>query len=256
MLAQELYRRAVATLADVDSLHVAFRSVDYLLRDRCPQCTIMRRYVHYVAPDRICGTWFDCNPVAERQRSDLVQVGTRAYHRQPLATDGQWAEIEPVLKARDDLPAVVAGWMLLPSADDSSGGSRYTTAFHIPILTTITIQGQQHNAIVLPVETQRYPRIYFPGIPPSSGPAPPAIPYQGSLHQASRIVDSGRLFVDALAARPLRYLSAVVATIDDKTSIVLSRSHVCFRYNGVATISLPVTSGPDDGQAIRHPTSR
>jgi hypothetical protein len=231
----------MATLAEVDSVHVAFRSVNYLLQDRCPQCAVTRRYVHYVAPDRIRGTWFGCNPVAERERSDLIQVRTQAYHRQPRAADGSWVEREPVLTSRSDAPGVIGGWLQLPSADGLRGGSRFTTAFHIPDRTTITIQGRARAALLLPIETQLYPPIVLPGIPLSSGPALGAIEYRGSRHRARRIIDSGSFFVDALTAHPLRYLSTVTAIIDDTTSVVVRRSHVRFWYGDVPSISLPHT---------------
>jgi hypothetical protein len=133
--------------------------------------------------------------------------------------------------------------MQLPSTDSLQGGTKFTTAFLIPYQTTTTIQGRSQAALLLPVETQRYPEIYLPGIPMTEGPALGRISYQGSHPRARRIVDSSRMFVDPLTGRPLRYLSTITATIGDTTSVVLKRSHVRFRHDGVASISLPVTFG-------------
>lgn len=101
----------MATLAVAERMHVSFRSVDCLLQDGFPQCAVTRCYI---APDQIRSTWFDCNPVAEPQRSDLVQAGTRAYGRRPHIADGAWAKADLVLRARCDVPELIGGWMHLP----------------------------------------------------------------------------------------------------------------------------------------------
>jgi hypothetical protein len=243
VFAHDLYQRALTTLAGADRVHVALRSINYLLQERCPQCAVMRQYVRYIAPDRIRSTWFSCNPVAERVRSDLVQVGAQAFSCRPRAAEGAWSETEPVLDSPDDLPRLLGGWMALPRADDSRGQGRFTTAFHLPIRATVTVQGRERSCFLFPVETQQYPLDYFPGVPIRGSPAPPGIPYQGSLHRPHRIVITGQLFVDAATARPLRYLSTQVATIEDGANVVIGRRHIRFRYDGVAEIVLPSAAG-------------
>ncbi len=243
MLTHELYRRALATLADVDRLHVAFRSIDYHLAENCPQCAVMRTYIRYVAPDQIRVSSLDCNPAAQPQRSDVVQAGDRAYRRQPGDAGGEWTATAPVLTSRDDLPALIAGRARLPSPEESAGGSRWTTAFPMPELTAITIQGHEHRAIVSPMKTHLLPWIYLPGTHVPRGLRSRHVAYLGVVHRLSRVADSGQLFIDARTALPLRYLSAIVATLEDETSVVLSRTHVRFRYDDAATMSLSVKAG-------------
>jgi hypothetical protein len=132
----------------------------------------------------------------------------------------------------------------LRSIDDPWVESRFTTAFHIPVKTVTTIQGRSQTALLIPVETQLFPEVYLPGVPLITGPALGMIRYRGSPHRAKRIVECGRLFVDSLTGRLLRYLSMVTATIDDTTTVVLARSHVRFQYDGVASISLPAPNIP------------
>jgi hypothetical protein len=201
VLAQDLYRCSIQSLTQAGQIRVAQRSLDYTLQDGCPQCALTRENIRYVAPDRIHATSFHCNPVAERQRSDQVQVGSRAFQRCAPDAPQEWIEIDPILPTPNDVAAAICGRLHLPSADGSSGGSRFTTAFSIPYRTAIRFRRREQASLLLPIETQIHPRIYLPGIPITSGPAIGHFRYQGEHYQARWIVDSACLLVDLAAAQ-------------------------------------------------------
>lgn len=238
MLAHELYRRAMATLAELESLHAHSRSVSYRVSSH-PQCALVRCCVHFHAPDRLSHTHFDCNPVAVPQRSDFIQVGPRAFHRSPTSTAGAWQEHEPVMTAPDDLPALITGWMGMPSTDPTAGGVFSTTAFLLPTVTTIRLDGHERHALAFPVETQRHPMLHFPGDPIPRGGGSHRIFDRGESRRPTRIIGEGTLFIDARSAHPLRYVAISSASMDDGAAVVLGRTHVRFRYASDVVIEMP-----------------
>lgn len=244
MLAHELYRRALATLAEVESLHAHSRQLSYQSLRSHPQCALLRRCVHFHAPDRVSSTVFSCNPVGVPERSDLIQVGERAIHRQPTTTGGEWKETKPVLTTPGNLPTLIIGWMGLPSTDPTTGGVFSTTAFFLPTVTTITLDGREWPVLAFPVETQSHPRLYFPGDPVPRGGAPRSIFYRGEYRRPTRIAEKGTLFVNARSARPLRYVATTNAWTDDDASVMLARTHVRFRYTSDTVIVMPSLERP------------
>lgn len=239
MLSTEYYRRALATLAKTDYLHVSLRSVRYSLLEHCPQCVIMRRYVHFQAPDRIRSTTFDCNPVAVPDRTNFIQVGDRAYSCRRTISDGAWKEHKVSLAGRDGLPAILARWAELPGTDPFFGGVFHVINFQIPVSSAITLDGHERQVFLLPVETQLFPRLDFPGDPIPSGPRI-SVRYRGEQHRPQSMKALGQLFVDARTAQPQRYRSTTTATILDDVTVVLERTHVRFRYATEPVIELPV----------------
>lgn len=230
----------MATLAEVESVHVAARSVDYQERDGPTRCAVMRTYGHYLAPDRSRVTWFAGNAVGEPTRTDVVEVGGRAYQRDSPAAHGRWAEIEPRLKTSADVPGVVAGWVGLLATDGRSG---FDTAFRIRETTSITVQGQKRMATLLPIEVHHFPQLLLPGIRSGHGGRARRVRHKGAWHKPRRIMTNGQLFVDLFTARPIRYVSTAAATLEDATTVVLKRSHVRFWYDTAEEIVLPAEVG-------------
>jgi hypothetical protein len=63
--------------------------------------------------------------------------------------------------------------------------------------------------------------------------------YRGEYLCPQRTLNEGTLFVDARTARPLRYVAAGIAILDDGVTVIVSRDHVRFWYTSHAVIELP-----------------
>lgn len=238
VFAHELYQRALDTLSSVDQLRVSFRSV-YYGEGHPAQCTTTRKLLLFIAPRSACTVVFDRNSIGVGELSVIIQVEDRTYRTQSRTTQGRWEEAAPLIQSQDDLPALVAGQMGLPLPGRFAGPVGSAITFGVPAWTRITVQGQERWSTHLPVHTQYHPYTIFPGLQVSRGYRPPRISRNGSREVAARMVGSASLYIDHLTALPIRYVATRVATLNDGTEIVLSRSHVRFRYEGVDTIAFP-----------------
>lgn len=237
MFAQEIFGQALQRLADVERVRVACRTT-YASRGQDAPWWVTRRFVRYIAPDRIQWTFSGGDAVGDPVRDEYVQVGEEAHETRESSSEAWRRRREPSPMDRASLIQLFSYG--IPSPDVPGTGGMGIVSYGFPHTASVRLGAEKRWAVALPVENQIRPYVILPATPPTRGGGRPrTVFHEGQTWFATRLVEQGELCVEGRSGLPIRYVQRGIATIEDGREVVTKRTHVRFRYEGVGEIRLP-----------------